>query len=177
MRLAFFITLSLLCSPSLFMAAQAAKSDGRIQSKAATYQDVVLQQARFRYYLSTSALRLGVPADANLDFEVGMAVYPPDRAVLLNDLLSKLHLQANTAVIQLTWQENALFIQVNPTTETQAMDYDTLLQSALTLIQQANDNQLPVINGRALKTALEQKNGVPIQIFKRQPHPSGSTRH
>jgi hypothetical protein len=61
-----------------------------------------------------------------------------------------------------------LTIQVSPTLKAKTTDYESLLQTALALIQQANNNQMPVINGRALKAALERKDGTPVEILKRK---------
>lgn len=167
MRQALLFTLMLLGSAALLADHVANSAGNASQSIAASYQDIALRTAKLRYALSIQTLQLGIPRYHNDAIEENWALYPQDHATLLNNLLKHANgHNANTA-ITVTWTGNALSIQLDPVLTAQ-MDYQTLLQSALTLIQQANNNQMPIISGRALKTALEQKNGMPVVIFQRK---------
>jgi hypothetical protein len=169
MHQALFFSLSLLASPLLLANPTFADSGGALgRAPTASYQDILLHDARSRYYLSALTLRLGIPAFANNVFEEDLAVYPKGRDILLNGILTQSSRQPTDAAIKVAWQNDALTIQVSPTLKAKATDYESLLQTALALIQQANNNQMPVINGRALKAALEQKDGIPVEILKRK---------
>ncbi len=70
--------------------------------------------------------------------------------------------------IKVGWLNNTLYIEVHPKLEEHAgEDYESLLEEALNLIEKANNQQLPVLDGAALRQALEKKNGVPVAIFHR----------
>lgn len=126
--------------------------------------------------LGLYAMRLGIPGylihSTNKPFGVGMRVshgcirmYPEDMARLFPAI------KVNTAVtivnqaVKVGWFENSLYIEVHPPLE--GHQSDNLLDSALDLIEQANEGALPVIDGAALRRALTEKQGLPIKIYEK----------
>lgn len=148
----------LACSPLFAM------STDPVQPLTASYRDIMLRDTQARYYLSALALRLGIPSDATAPFEQDLAVYPKAQAILVSQIFRS----SIDSALQLAWHNHTLTLQVNPALSVQAISYNALLQTALALIQEANNQRLPVLNGQALKTALENKTGVPTVIFHRQ---------
>lgn len=167
MRLTALFTLALMSSSALWADTATHSAGNANQNTAASYQDIAVQAAQLRYGLTTQTLQLGIPRYHSDAIETDWAIYPPDHATLLNRLLRQTNGQQSDTAIKVIWVDNALKIQLDPALTAQ-LNYQTLLQMALTLIQQANHNQMPIIEGRALKSALEQKNGVPVVIFQRK---------
>jgi hypothetical protein len=161
--------LILLASRSLLAINNSLNSDKlNKQTVEVSYKDILLNDAISRYYLRVCVLRLGLPRYGNQSFEEEMADYPRDAETLLNTIFAKTSEKRSDEAIKVMWIDNVLTIRVDPALKSKHIDYEILLQTALTLIQQANNNKLPVINGRALKAAIEQKEGVPVEILKRK---------
>ncbi len=129
--------------------------------------------------LGLFALRLGVPGylihSTNKPFGVGMRVshgcirmYPEDIEKLFPQIKVGLPVYIVNQPIKAGWSDNALYIEVYPELEGNALSYADRLNIALDLIEQANNNQIPVLNGKALKQAIQQSNGIPVVIFKRK---------
>lgn len=128
--------------------------------------------------LGLFALRLGVPGylihSTNKPFGVGMRVshgcirmYPEDIEKLFPQVKKGTPVHIVNQSIKVGWSENKLFIEVYPELEGKEINYDEQLDIALNLIEKANNELMPVVNGMLLKQALEQSNGIPIAIFER----------
>ncbi len=129
--------------------------------------------------LGLFALRLGVPGylihSTNKPYGVGMRVshgcirmYPEDIEKLFPQVKTGTSVYIVNQPIKVGWSDNQLYIEVHPELEGKDIGYDDRLNVALDLIEKANDGLLPVIDGMALKQALEQSNGIPVAIFKRE---------
>lgn len=66
------------------------------------------------------------------------------------------------------WLGDTLYVEIHPGLEHEELPYNQLLQLALAAIQKANNNQMPAIDGAALKQALENTNGIPVAVFHRE---------
>lgn len=128
--------------------------------------------------LGLFALRLGVPGylihSTNKPYGVGMRVshgcirmYPEDMEKFFPQVSKGTPVYIVNQPIKVGWSNNKLYIEVYPELEEKELSYDERLETALNLIEQANYNQVPVINGSRLKQALELSNGIPIAIFER----------
>jgi L,D-transpeptidase ErfK/SrfK len=128
--------------------------------------------------LGLFALRLGVPGylihSTNKPYGIGMRVshgcirmYPEDIEKLFPQVKRGTIVYIVNQAIKVGWSRNKLYIEVYPELEGKAKSYAERLDIALNLIEQANKNQMPVINGGVLKQALEQSNGIPVAIFER----------
>lgn len=126
--------------------------------------------------LGLYAMRLGIPGylihSTNKPYGVGMRVshgcirmYPEDIAKIFQ------RVQVNTLVtivnqaVKVGWYKNSLYIEVHPSLESHQAN--NLLGTALDLIEKANNGELPVISGAALKKALNEKQGIPVRIYER----------
>lgn len=126
-------------------------------------KDIALNKRQAQYYLDVWTLRLGLPGYERRPFVDDMPLLPKDRVSLIEELLAYGH---SNAALKIAWQGEFLTIQVNPRL-TRGLRYEDLLHAALNLIQRANNNRLPLVSGRALKAALQQKTGQPVAIAKR----------
>ena len=128
--------------------------------------------------LGRYAIRLGVPGylihSTNKPYGVGMRVshgcirmYPEDIELLFPEVRIGLPVYIVNQPVKVGWQDNSLYIEVHPPLEGQDPGYEMLLENALDLIEKANSNRIPVLNGAALRKALEQKTGIPIAIYHR----------
>jgi len=128
--------------------------------------------------LGLFALRLGVPGylihSTNKPYGVGMRVshgcirmYPEDIEKLFPQVKTGTAVYIVNQPIKVGWSDNQLYIEVYPELEGKDIGYADRLDITLDLIERANGNQMPVIDGMLLKQALEQSNGIPVAIFKR----------
>ncbi|NOR71244.1 MAG: L,D-transpeptidase family protein [Methylomarinum sp.] len=134
--------------------------------------------------LGLYALRLGVPGylihSTNKPFGVGMRVshgcirmYPEDIEKLFPQVKVGMPVYIVNQPIKVGWSDNSLYIEVFPDLEEDnKLSYEDRLNMALDLIEQANNNQILVLNGRALKQAIQQTKAVPVVIFKRNVLPT-----
>jgi len=129
--------------------------------------------------LGLFAIRLGVPGylihSTNKPYGVGMRVshgcirmYPEDIEKLFPQVKIGTSVYIVNQPIKVGWSNNVLYIEVHPELEGNELDYEDRLNQSLDLIEQANNGQLPVVNGSALKQALQKSNGIPVAIFDRQ---------
>jgi L,D-transpeptidase ErfK/SrfK len=129
--------------------------------------------------LGLFAIRLAVPGylihSTNKPYGVGMRVshgcirmYPEDIEKLFPQVKTGTSVYIVNQAIKVGWSNNILYIEVYPELEGNELDYEERLNKSLDLIEQANNGQLPVLYGNALKQALQLSNGIPVAIFDRQ---------
>ena len=124
-------------------------------------------------------MTLGIPGylihSTNKPYGVGMRVshgcirmYPEDIERLFPEIPIGTPVHIVNQPIKVGWLNNTLYIEVHPELEGEGdADYGLLLEQALNLIEQANGNKTPVLDGAALRRALEKLNGKPVAIFHR----------
>lgn len=128
--------------------------------------------------LGLFAIRLGIPGylihSTNKPYGVGMRVshgcirmYPKDIEQLFPDIPVGTPVHIVNQSIKVGWLENTLYIQAYPPLDEDS-NHDDFLQKALDLIESANNNHIPVLDGEALTQAIKQSNGKPIAIFQRK---------
>jgi len=128
--------------------------------------------------LGLFALRLGIPGylihSTNKPYGVGMRVshgcirmYPEDIKKLFPEVKIGTPVYIVNQPIKVGWFHDTLYIEVYPDLDDPQQDYQKRLDSALDLIERANNGTIPVIKGAALKSALKQSNGIPVAIFER----------
>ncbi len=128
--------------------------------------------------LGQYAMRLGIPGylihGTNKPYGVGMRVshgcvrmYPEDIENMFPDIKIKTPVYIVNQPIKVGWLNDTLYIEVHPPLEDEHQNYEELLESALNLIEKANDNQIPVVNGAALKKVLTEHTGIPTAIYTR----------
>ena len=126
--------------------------------------------------LGLYAIRLAIPGylihSTNKPYGVGMRVshgcirmYPEDIARLFPIIKVNTPVTIVNQAVKVGWFNNSLYIEVHPALE--GHESDDLLDNALDLIEQANEGALPVIDGAALRSALAEKQGLPIKIFEK----------
>ncbi|WAK01944.1 L,D-transpeptidase family protein [Methylobacter sp. YRD-M1] len=140
----------------------------------------------FAMYLGTKGYLIH---GTNKPFGVGMRVshgcirmYPEDIEELYPEIETGMPVSIVNQPVKVGWHQDTLYIEVHPTmAETEAEDengtipkqtekkYLARLELALKLIERANNNQMPVLDGAALKKALQMHNGIPVAIYKRPP--------
>lgn len=127
--------------------------------------------------LGLFALRLGVPGylihSTNKPFGVGMQVshgcirmYPEDIEKIFPNVEVGTPVYIVNQPIKVGWSENILYIEVYQGLKGNKLSYEKKLDTALLLIEQANNNQMPVLDGHALKLAIVQSDGVPVPVYK-----------
>jgi L,D-transpeptidase ErfK/SrfK len=129
--------------------------------------------------LGLFALRLGIPGylihSTNKPYGVGMRVshgcirmYPEDIEKLFPEVKVRTPVHIVNQPIKVGWSGSTLYIEVYPDLQDSQLNYQQRrLENALDLIELANNGKIPVIKGAALKSALEQSNGIPVAIFER----------
>lgn len=128
--------------------------------------------------LGLYAMRLGVPGylihSTNKPFGVGMSVthgcirmLPENIEQLFPQVPVGTEVHIVNQPIKVGWLDNSLYIQVYPNLEKTKVSYEDKLEQALELIVRANNNQLPIVEGAALRKALEERNGRPVHIYKK----------
>ncbi len=130
--------------------------------------------------LGLYAMRLGIPGylihGTNKAFGVGMRVshgcvrmYPEDIEKLFPEIKLGTPVYIVNQPVKVGWLNDTLYIEVHPPLEREEQSYQELLENALDLIEKANNDRIPVLNGAALREALEQQSGIPTAIFHRLP--------
>lgn len=128
--------------------------------------------------LGRYAMRLGVPGylihGTNKPYGVGMRVshgcvrmYPEDIDKLFPEIRVGTPVYIVNQPLKVGWLNDTLYIEVYPPLEGENPGYHVLLENALDLIEKANNNRIPVLDGAALRQALEEKTGIPVAIFHR----------
>ena len=132
--------------------------------------------------LGLFALRLGVPGylihSTNKPYGVGMRVshgcirmYPEDIEKLFPQIKVGTPVYIVNQPIKVGWSENILYLEVHPDLEGNELNFEEKLNISLDLIEKVNNNQIPVLDSHALKSALQQSNGMPVAIFERNLSP------
>ena len=132
--------------------------------------------------LGLYALRLGVPGylihSTNKPYGVGMRVshgcvrmYPEDIEKLFPQIKIGTPVYIVNQPIKVGWSDNFLYIEVHPDLEGNELSFEEKLDIALDLIEKANNNQIPVLDSNALKSALQQSDGIPVAVFERSLSP------
>ena len=125
--------------------------------------------------LGKYALRLARPGylihSTNKPFGVGMRVthgcvrmYPEDIEILFPAVPVGTPVQIVDQPIKIGWHFDTLFIEVHPPLEEKQQTHAALVESAMDLINAAWEKRPLVLNGQALKKALEEQSGMPTPI-------------
>ncbi|MFW5442858.1 MAG: L,D-transpeptidase family protein [Methylococcaceae bacterium] len=128
--------------------------------------------------LGLFAIRLAVPGylihSTNKPYGVGMRVshgcirmYPEDIEKLFPQISNGTPVYIINQAIKVGWSNNLLYIEVYPELEGNELNYEERLIKSLDLIEQSNEGEIPVLDGNALKQALQLSNGIPVVIFDR----------
>lgn len=128
--------------------------------------------------LGLFAFRLGIPGylihSTNKTNGVGMRVshgcirmYPADIEQFFPMVKVGTSVNIVNQPIKVGWYRDTLYMEVYPQMEETPATYEQRLHSALSLIEQANGGQMPVIKGSVLKLALEKPSGIPVAVYER----------
>jgi len=123
------------------------------------------------------ALRLARPGylihGTNKPFGVGMQVthgcvrmYPEDIKKFFPEVPVGTAVQIVDQPIKIGWLFDTLFIEVHPPLEENQQEPSVLLETAIDLIDLAQQQQPLILDSYALKQALEKQNGMPIAVGK-----------
>ncbi len=126
--------------------------------------------------LGLFALRLGVPGylihSTNKPYGVGMRVshgcirmYPEDIEKLFPQIKVGTAVYIINQIIKVGWFNKTLYIEVHPSLEGKEVSYNDKVHIALDLIEESNNGQIPFVNSKVLKQALQQMNGLPVAIY------------
>ena len=137
--------------------------------------------------LGRYAIRLGIPGylihSTNKPYGVGMRVthgcvrmYPEDIEVLFDDVPVGTPVQIVNQPIKLGWLADTLFIELHPPLDEDLHQYENYLQQVLDAIAEFiadRDTTLEgestrsfTLNGKAIRQAVEEKNGIPVAISR-----------
>lgn len=127
--------------------------------------------------LGLFALRLGVPGylihSTNKPYGVGMRVshgcirmYPEDIKKLFPRIKVGTPVYIVNQIIKVGWSHQTLYIEVHPNLEGREVSYNDKVHIALDLIEESNNGQIPFVNSKKLKQALQQMNGIPVAIYR-----------
>lgn len=134
--------------------------------------------------LGAYALHLAVPGEYRIHgtdidkiFGIGMQIthgcvrmYPEDIEQLYNLVPVGTPVRIVQQQIKVGWLDNRLFIEVHPDLEGGETTYNQRYESAMTVIANANNGQVPPeFNQDILKKALNDQDGDPIAIYERLP--------
>ncbi|MEA3242430.1 MAG: L,D-transpeptidase family protein [Pseudomonadota bacterium] len=125
--------------------------------------------------LGNFALRLARPGylihSTNKPFGVGMRVthgcvrmYPEDIEILFPEVPVGTPVQIADQPIKIGWLFDTLFIEVHPPLEEKKQEPAVLVESAMDLINAAWEQRPLVLDGQALKKALQEQTGIPVPI-------------
>ncbi len=131
--------------------------------------------------LGAYALYLNLPGDYRIHgtdidkiFGIGMQIthgcvrmYPEDIEQLYYTVSVGTPVHIVKQPIKVGWLNNVLYIEVHPDLEGEEMTPDQRYNSAIALIQKANNDILPDFNQQALTEALTNLSGIPTAIFER----------
>ena len=137
--------------------------------------------------LGRYAMRLGIPGylihSTNKPYGVGMRVthgcvrmYPEDIATLFDEIPTGTPVQIVNQPIKLGWLAGSLFMELHPPLDEDLEKYANYMQSVLDAISDfisvdtntvgAYTRTALALSGRALRQAVEEKNGIPVVISK-----------
>jgi len=129
--------------------------------------------------LGLFAMRLGIPGylihGTNKPFGVGMRVshgcvrmYPEDIEKLFPEVNVGMPVYIVNQPIKVGWWNKKIYIEVYPQLEGEELPYEMLYEQTMELIKETffkhNYQQELVVDGQALRKALEQKDGRPVAI-------------
>jgi len=107
----------------------------------------------------------------NKPFGVGMRVthgcvrmYPEDIEKLFPEVPVGTPVHIVDQPVKIGWLLDTLFIEVHPPLEEKQQDPAVLVETAMDLIYEVWEQQPLVLNGPALKEALEKKSGIPVAV-------------
>ena len=129
--------------------------------------------------LGRFAMRLGVPGylihgtDVDKAYGIGMRVthgcirmYPEDIEKLFPLIPVGTSVYLVNQPVKLGWADGRLYIEVSQPLDEDRMTYEQLLSLAVNLIQKKTEKQQVVLDGAALKKALQEPSGIPVAISK-----------
>lgn len=128
--------------------------------------------------LGLFAFRLGIPGylihSTNKINGIGMRVshgcirmYPADIEQFFPMVRAGTSVNIVNQSIKVGWYRDTLYMEVYPELEEMPMTYEQRLNTALSLIEQANGGKMPVVKGSVLRLALEKMTGVPVPVYER----------
>ncbi|MDH3561078.1 MAG: L,D-transpeptidase family protein [Gammaproteobacteria bacterium] len=131
--------------------------------------------------LGRYAMRLGLPGylihSTNKPYGVGMRVthgcvrmYPEDIEKLFDQIPVSTPVQIVNQPVKVGWLAGALFLEVHPYMDEDLEKDSDLTQRVLNVIADAiaesGTNRQVALSGRAIRTAIEEQNGIPILISR-----------
>ncbi len=129
--------------------------------------------------LGQFAMRLSVPGylihgtGVDKAYGIGMRVthgcirmYPEDIAKLFPLVNVGTPVRLVNQPIKLGWQGDDLYMEVHQPLDEDRLSYDELLSNALTLIEKKNASRGVVLNGGAIRQAIEKPSGIPVLVSK-----------
>ena len=137
--------------------------------------------------LGLFAFRLGIPGylmhSTQKTNGIGMRVshgcmrfYPADIEQFFPTVKVGTGVNIVNQAIKVGWYHDTLYMEAYPEMEEMPATYEQRIHTALSLIEQANGGQMPVIKGSILKMALENPTGIPVAIYERPtPTPAQTT--
>lgn len=133
--------------------------------------------------LGAYALYLNLPGEYRIHgtdidkiYGIGMQIthgcvrmYPEDIEQLYNLVSQGTPVYLVKQPIKVGWLENTLYIEAHPDLEGEEMTQDERYSKALSLIQKANNNEMPEFDQAILNDALSKLDGNPVAIYERLP--------
>jgi L,D-transpeptidase ErfK/SrfK len=133
--------------------------------------------------LGAYALHLNLPGeyrihgtDVDKIFGIGMQIthgcvrmYPEDIEALYKSVPIGTPVYIVKQPIKVGWLNNMLYVEAHPDLEGEEKNADQRYSSALTLIQKANNDELPEFDQVALNQVLKDLDGTPVAIYERLP--------
>jgi len=127
--------------------------------------------------LGAYALRLGLPGylihGTNKPFGVGMRVthgcirlLPEDIAELFERVAVGTPVQILNQPVKTGWQDGVLYVEVHPPLDEDATPWSDLLRYTLERVYAELKNYPVVLDGRALRRAVEEMHGVPVAVSR-----------
>lgn len=133
--------------------------------------------------LGRYAMRLAVPGylihSTNKPFGIGMRVthgcvrmYPKDIEAMFDKVPIGTPTHIINQPIKLGWLMDTLYLEISPDLEENTISYEESLTLALDLIEKNSPSIFPQIDGYALRTAIEERSGIPVPIGYRTNRPT-----
>ncbi|XSG84345.1 MAG: L,D-transpeptidase family protein [Methylohalobius sp. ZOD2] len=128
--------------------------------------------------LGKYALRLGIPGylihSTNKPFGIGMRVthgcvrmYPEDIERLFPEIPVGTPVTLVNQPIKAGWFAGELYLEVHPPLEEADIDYEKMLERALTLVEEKTQGDASIrLHGSAFRKALEEQTGIPVKISR-----------
>ncbi|UOA08680.1 L,D-transpeptidase family protein [Methylobacter sp. S3L5C] len=133
--------------------------------------------------LGAYALYLNLPGDYRIHgtdvdkiFGIGMQIthgcvrmYPEDIEALYNSVPLGTSVYIVKQPVKVGWLNNTLYVEAHPDLEGEEKTQDQRYAAALSLIQKANNDELPEFDQVALNKALKDLDGTPVPLYERLP--------